>query len=327
MLGLGVGAAHARACLAHPACELAAVCDVSDERLTEFAAACPQARTTRRAEDVLTDPRIDVVSIATYDDCHAGQVLTAIEHGKHVFAEKPLCLTAGEARRIRAALERRCGVRLSSNLVLRTSPRFADVKRRIEAGELGELFCIEGDYLYGRLHKITHGWRGRIRRYSVVLGGAIHLVDLMLWLSGRRIVEVCAFGNQVASRGTQFRFNDAVVAVLRFEDGLIGKVGVSYGCMRPHFHALRVFGTGGTFVNDEPAARLYHSRDPQQAPQRIETAYPGVDKGALLAAFVDALVRGAPPPVDERAVFESLSVCLAIERSVAIGRSVEVEYL
>ena len=54
------------------------------------------------------------------------------------------------------------------------------MRELIAAGELGELFHLEGDYDYGRRHKLTDGWRGRIPYYSVVLGGAIHMVDLLL---------------------------------------------------------------------------------------------------------------------------------------------------
>lgn len=327
VIGLGVGAAHLEAYRAHPRCRAAAVCDLDPAKREAALRGGDGLRAYEAADELLADPDIDVVSIASYDDKHAEQTLRALRAGKHVFVEKPLCLNRNDAREIREALRNRPELRLSSNLVLRACPRFAALKQRIDAGELGELFCIEGDYLYGRLHKITHGWRGEIENYSVVLGGAIHIVDLMLWLTGGTVAEVSAVGNQIASRGSRFRYRDQVLALLRFESGLIGKVGVSYGCVRPHFHALSVYGTRGTWANDAPHARWYESRDPQREVQPVDDLYPGVHKGALLAGFIDAILAGGECAVTENDALRCLSVCLAIEDSAATGRPVRVEYV
>lgn len=327
VIGLGVGTAHLEAYSAHPRGRVVAVCDLDSAKREAARRGDAAVRSFEHADELLADPEIDVVSIASYDDKHAEQTLAALRAGKHVFVEKPLCLNRDDARRIRTALRERPGLRLSSNLVLRVCPRFAALKQRIDAGELGDLFSIEGDYLYGRLHKITHGWRGQIDGYSVVLGGAIHIVDLMLWLTDDAVTEVFALGNQIASRGSQFRYRDQTLVLLRFESGLIGKVGVSYGCVRPHFHALSVYGTRGTWVNDTPHARWYDSRDPKREPRLVDDPYPGVHKGALLAGFIDAILSGGECAVTEDDVFRCLSVCLAIEDSAATGQPVRVAYI
>ncbi|MGH3051197.1 MAG: Gfo/Idh/MocA family protein, partial [Gaiellaceae bacterium] len=90
VVGLGVGEAHAATYARLPDCELAALCDVDAARLGEVAAQHPGVRTTVDPDELLTDPEIDAVSIASYDDAHFAQVRTALAHGKHVFVEKPL---------------------------------------------------------------------------------------------------------------------------------------------------------------------------------------------------------------------------------------------
>jgi predicted dehydrogenase len=304
-----------------------AVCDFAEEKREKARAAYPGVAVVASADPVLSDPDIDVVSVASYDTYHYEQVVQALVNGKHVFVEKPLCTRPEEARHIRELLNEHPHLKLSSNLILRQCPRFTALKDAIEAGEYGELFLVEGDYHYGRLHKITDGWRGAIEFYSVVHGGAIHVVDLLWWLTGSRIAEVSAVGNQVASRGSQFRFNDTVVSTLRFENGVIGKVGVSYGCMRPHFHGLSIHGTGGTFVNAWANAWRFDSRDPDDLPIPITDAYPGVHKGDLIASFLDAIRTGGEGIVSSEDVFRTMSVCLAIEESVKAGRVMEVEYV
>ena len=69
--------------------------------------------------------------------------------------------------RSRALLRRQPGLRLSSNLPLRRSPRFRALRERIARRPLRPLFYLEGDYDYGRLWKLTEGWRGDLERYSV----------------------------------------------------------------------------------------------------------------------------------------------------------------
>jgi predicted dehydrogenase len=299
------------------------ICDQSAERLAEVARQHPSARTTTDAASLLADPDVDLVSIASYDDQHAAQTIEALARGKHVFVEKPLCLDAGEARAIRAAL--RPGLVLSSNLILRRSPRFALLRQMIRAGELGAIYHVEAAYHYGRLHKLTHGWRGQRPRYSVVLGGAIHMVDLCLWLTGDTVVEVGARGNALATRGSAFRFLDNVTALLRFTSGMTATVSANFPAVLPHGHGLAVYGTAGTFVNDAPHARLHRARG-DAAPEAVTAAHPGADKGELLEGFVSAVLEGTAPEVAPQEIFDALGVCFAIEESCRTSAFVQVNH-
>ena len=247
IIGLGVGERHIPGYEADPRCRVVALCDSDPARLAEVGARHPGRKLTGDAMEILNDPSIDVVSIASFDNFHCEQVLAAIANGKHIFVEKPLCLLDSEFDAIAAALAAHPSIRLSSNLILRRTPRFIELRRRIQAGELGTLYYLEGDYDYGRVHKIRTGWRAEIPYYSVVHGGAIHLIDLLLWLSGGRVREVFAYGNRLASEGTEFRRNDLVAALLTFEDGMTAKISANFSSMVPHHHKLAVYGTRGTF--------------------------------------------------------------------------------
>ncbi len=324
VIGLGVGEKHVEAFRAHPHCEVVALCDFSPVKLAEVGERHPGIRQTTNAADILDNPEIHVVSIASYDNFHHAQVTAALVNGKHVFVEKPLCLTGAELADIRAHLARRPDLKLSSNLILRKSPRFIELRRMIVEGALGDVYAIEGDYLYGRLAKITEGWRGEIDNYSVVHGGGIHLIDLMMWLLGDRIVEVAAFGNAVASRGSRFRYNDCVLALLKFAGGAIGKLSANFGSVHPHFHGLNIFGTRATFMNGIDHARLFTSRDPQVSPEKITSAYPGTHKGDLIGSFVGSIVAGTKADVTADDVLTTMSVSLAVEEAVRRGGVVSV---
>lgn len=326
VIGLGVGMQFAIGLEARSDCVLAALCDLDEVKLREAGARFPKARTFARAEDMLAAADLDLVCVASYDDCHAAQILLALEAGCHVFSEKPLCVAPEDTQAIREALDRRPGQRLSSNLILRLSPRFQALKRDIDGGRLGELFAIEGDYNYGRLWKLTEGWRGQIPDYSVILGGGIHMVDLLLWLSGDRVTEVFAFANGVASRNSSFSGCDLVIALLRFETGLVGKVSANFGCLEPHFHRLLVYGTGGTFENGRDHARLWQSRDPASPALVMDEPYPAVAKHALIPSFVDSILGRGAPVVSATDVFAAMELCHAIDRSVETGQPVPVTH-
>jgi predicted dehydrogenase len=324
VIGLGVGEQHAAGYAEHPGVELTALCDLDETRLEEVGAAHPCARLTTSANDLLDDPEIEIVSVASYDSFHHEHVTRALGTGKHVFAEKPLCQTEEEARAIYALLHARPNLLLSSNLLLRASPRFELLKRWIDDGRLGRVYYMEGDYDYGRLRKLTEGWRGDLESYSVTLGGTIHLVDLLLWLTGDRAVTVTAVGNRLVTEGTKFRFDDLRVALVELESGAVLKLAANFGCVHPHFHDVKVFGTDATFVNGLDSATLWADQGDGPVPERVDAPYPGVRKGQLIGSFVDAVAGGPPPLVTAEEVFHVMATCFAIDRSAELGKPVEV---
>ena len=115
---------------------------------------------------------------------------------------------------------------------------------------MGDIFYLEGDYNYGRLNKILDGWRGKLDFYSIIYGGAVHLADLIIWLTGKKVVEVFTYGNDIITSNTNFKYNDFAVSLLKFEDKSIAKISSNFGCIFPHFHGLLIYGSKATFIND-----------------------------------------------------------------------------
>ncbi|WP_417520147.1 Gfo/Idh/MocA family protein [Minwuia sp.] len=320
VIGLGVGERHISGYERHPNCRVTRLADFCAEKRAEVAKRHPERRMTDSAADVLDDPEIDIVSIASYDQHHFDQVMHALDRGKHIFVEKPLVLTEEHARQVREKLRGSPHLRISSNLILRRCPRFIWLREQIRSGAFGQIFHIDADYQYGRIHKLLSGWRGELPGYSLVMGGAVHMVDLVLWLTGDRPVEVTAFGNRIATAGSAFTNFDLVRALIRFESGLVVSAGCNGGCVHPHFHKLEVYGTEASFVNGLESAFVYRSRDPGTVPETITEAYPGVDKGDLLEDFVEAVLHDREPEVGQDAVFNALALCFAIERAAHSGR-------
>lgn len=325
VIGLGVGEQHALSYKAIPGVELQAVCDIDPVRLAE---AGDRLGVSERHQDwrrITEHPDIDVISICSYDDAHAGQAVSAFQHGKHVMVEKPVALNRADAERVVRA-QQDSGRYITSNLILRRSPRFIELKRSIEAGEFGDIFYLEGDYIHQILWKIISGWRGKMDFYCVTFGGGIHLIDLLRWLLGREVVEVSGMGNKILTADSSYQYDDTIVNLLRFEGGALGKVMTTFGPQRTKFHSLNVYGTKRTFINDMPNAKLFDGDMPENE-TAVMTAYPGMAKGDLLPEFIQSIRNGEEPLIGARDVFRVMDVCLACWQAVQDRRTVPVSYL
>ncbi|MCU1282795.1 MAG: hypothetical protein JWM53_6341 [bacterium] len=326
VIGLGVGEQHARAFAGNAGSQLRWVYDLDAARMQRVVGAIGQGHPATGLDAVLADPAVDVVAIATYDAEHAGQVVAALDAGKHVFCEKPLAHSADEVAAIRAAVARRPDRHLACNLVLRAAPVYAWLREAIARGDLGEIYAFDGDYLYGRLEKITDGWRGQAEGYSVMQGGGVHLVDLMLWLTGQRPLDVSAVGTRISTRGTGFRYDDFVAATYRFEKGMVGRITANFGCVHRHQHVVRVFGTKATFLYDDRGARLHTSRDPDSQPELLGHSPLPASKGDLIPGFIEAIRTGRDPNAQIRHELAVISACVAADRALATGESARIEY-
>lgn len=323
VVGLGVGEAHARAYAADPRVELRWVHDLDADRAARVAGelgACVAAG----YDEILADDRTHALSIASFDDAHYEQVIAALEAGKNAFVEKPLCRTLDEARVVKRTWETAGRPVLASNLVLRAAPLYGWLREQIASGTLGTPFAFDGDYLYGRLHKITDGWRRDVEDYSVMLGGGVHLVDLMLWLTGQRPMRVTATGNRVSTEGTAFRYDDFVAATFEFESGLVGRVTANFGSVQAHQHVVRLFGTAAAFVSDDVGPRLHESRDPSVAARALALSPLPPTKGVLVPLFLDAVERGDHSGVQHE--LDVIAACAAATQALAEREAIDVAY-
>lgn len=326
VIGLGVGQRHVAAYRAMDGVEVAAVCDIDPVKLDAVAREHGVAKAHTDYRAVVEDPDIDLVSVCSFDDAHVDQAVAAFENGKHVMVEKPIALYREDAERLLRA-QQDSGRRISTNVILRESPRFKEIRDLVRRGAFGDVFYMEGDYLHQILWKITEGWRGKMDFYCVTYGGGIHLIDLMRWILGREVTEVCGMGNKILTRASRFPHPDTLTHLLKFDDDVMAKTTTTFGPQRPQLHRLNLFGTAMTFENDRPVGHLYHSDDPAAAPDLVDTPYLSMDKGDLLPDFVAAIREDREPAVGARDVFRVMDICFACWQSIVERRTVDVAYM
>ena len=324
VIGLGVGEQHAKAWARCRGARLAGVCDRDGEKALRVSREL-KTRTFRNLREIIKDSAVDAVSIATFDGEHAQQVVQAVLAGKHVLVEKPLCRNHKELKKIRRAWTITKPA-LMANLVLRAAPLYRKIQKMIGAGELGKIYAMDGDYLYGRVHKITNGWRSKDKDYSVMAGGGVHLLDLILGFAGETPNWVTATGNRICTRGSRFQRKDFVSAIFEFPSRLVARITANFGCVHNHQHTLRIFGTRGTVIVDDKGARWHRSRGPDSRSTRLLWKRLPASKGELVSDFA-SLIRGGPAArrrVVERE-FSLATALIAADRALKTGRREKVK--
>ena len=325
IIGLGVGEAHLKSYKNIANIEVKSVCDIDINRLKLIADRYDIEGRYLESKHITEDPDIDVVSICSYDNYHAEQLISCFRNGKNVMVEKPVVLYKEEAEAvIKEWKNSKC--KITSNLILRESPRFKNIKEMISSGDFGEIYHIEGDYLHNILHKITEGWRGKMPFYSTVYGGGIHLIDLMRWLVNDDIKEVCSIGNNILTKNTNYKYPEVITSLFKFDKGTTGKNTTTFGPQRTKFHSLNIFGTKKTYVNHRGEGEIF-SGDTEKDLILDNTPYPGFVKGDLLPEFIEAIRTNTEPNVNGEDIFKVMDICFAIWESYQKKITVEVSYI
>ncbi len=201
-----------------PGCELAWCCDGSEAARARFAPLYPGARFTGELDDLLSDPELDAVALATPVPSHAALAQRVLAAGKHCFVEKPLSQSVAEAE---AAVEaaRSAGRVLMVGHLLEYHPGVVRLKELADSGELGEVH-----YLYGNRLNL-----GKLRADENALWSlGAHDVSVTLRLAGEEPYEVQARGESYMRPGIE----DVVFCFLRFPSGLSAHLHLSW--LDPH---------------------------------------------------------------------------------------------
>jgi UDP-N-acetyl-2-amino-2-deoxyglucuronate dehydrogenase len=193
VIGLGMGLAHCRRMKDEKRARLVAVCDINEQRgqaaQKEFGVPW-----YTRATDLLRDPAVDVVIVATPTGLHAEYSIAAARAGKHVLCEKPIDVDVARARKIIAACKS-AGVKLQVGFQNRCTADAMQTFQDVQAGRIGRLLFAQMQLHWwrGRPGYFTKsGWRGtwKYDGGGAFMNQGVHYVDLMTWFMGRPVAVV-----------------------------------------------------------------------------------------------------------------------------------------
>jgi predicted dehydrogenase len=304
-------------------CELRWCCDRAPERRAAWQDAFPSARFTAELDDLLADPELDAVVIATDVPSHAPLALEVFKAGKHCFVEKPLARSVEDAAEVTAAAQA-AGVTLMVGHLLEYHPGVAKLKEIVDSGDLGEVH-----YVYSNRLNL-----GQIREDENALWSlGAHDVSVLLHLFEEEPHEALARGESFVRE----RVEDVVFCYLRFPSGRVAHMHLSW--LDPHKERrFTVVGSRRMATFDDmalerkvtvydkgfdPDFRNYgeyitRSGDvmsPQisnEEPLRIECGH-----------FVDCIAQGAEPRTGPLSAMRTVRVLEALQRSLESGGAVQ----
>jgi predicted dehydrogenase len=198
--------------------ELTWLCDVDEEHRATFGTRYPRARVTADFDELLADPELDAVVIATPVPTHYELARRGLEAGKHVLVEKPPAMKAAEMDELVRIAADGDLVLMPGHLLL-YHPGVRKLKELVDSGELGDVLCV-----YTNRQNL-----GIVRTNENALWSlGVHDLSVILWLIGEDPIEAVAHGRDFLTGGVE----DVVFCYLRFPSGKIAHMHLSW--LDPH---------------------------------------------------------------------------------------------
>lgn len=296
-------------------CEIVAVCDVNPETAQQAAAKFSVSKTYTDFRELLKDPEIDAVSVATPNAYHLQPTVEALRAGKHVLCEKPLGMNADECRQM-CRTSRETGRILQVGLQSRFGGPGRFMKAFIDAGNMGDIYYARAQALRRRG---VPGWGVFIDKDKQgggpLIDIGVHILDFTLFLMGHP-KPVAAFGKTWDTMGknpelwnawgdydrTKFTVEDFAVGMVKFENGAVVTLESSFmGNLDGDPFQTQLFGTkagANVRVWGEDAIEIFTEQNRQLFNMRPKNV-PNVESSHVdeVKAFVEAILHNKPSPV------------------------------
>ncbi|MCX7004516.1 MAG: Gfo/Idh/MocA family oxidoreductase [bacterium] len=336
VIGLGMGRNHITDFHKHPQARVIAIADASPERLKEIGDKHNITHRYTDAAEMLRAHKFDIVSIATPNVYHAPLTIAALNAGAHVLCEKPMAMSAREARAMLAAAKK-ARRRLMINFSYRFTEQSWALKQQVDTGILGDVYFARTLWHRRRGLPGFGGWFGQ----KALSGGGplidlgVHRLDLALWLMGypKPAYVLGRTYNPIGTRlakeqNKKFDTEDLAAAFITFENGASLEIEASWAAniKEREMMETRLYGTKAGLVQRnlnegyEFEAELFLEKNGCQFDMRLHPPVPAV-KGACVH-FVEAILGNKPHIATGEEGATVMELLDAIYTSAATGKPV-----
>jgi len=269
-------------------------------------------------DDLISDPALDAIILATPHSQHRDQIIACAEAGKHVFVEKPFTLTKADAEAAIDACEK-AGIVCAIGHNRRFLPSMKRLSEMTSGGEIGEILHVEAAFhADGGLRYAPEHWRASEAESPAggMTGLGIHTIDSLIALLGP-ISEVTAVSER---RATPVPIDDVTFITLRFAGGATGYFSTLFAT--PRDWRIQVMGDQGWAEMRGHERLTVKRRD--MALEDVQN-YDRVDiEKAELEAFAEAAGGGAPYPIPWADIVHATAVLEAIIKSGKTGETIRI---
>ncbi|MEZ5356698.1 MAG: Gfo/Idh/MocA family oxidoreductase [Bryobacteraceae bacterium] len=303
-----------------PDAEVVALYDPARATVDRFLrnASCKNAKPYDDYRRMLDNERLDVVGVCNENSGHAAAILECLERKIHVIAEKPIATELADLPRIRKAVESG-PARFTAMLPMRFDSPYLGLKQLVDSGEIGEVIQIDGQKSYKPSKRPP--WYFKRETYGGTMAWiGIHMIDLMLFTSGRDFVEAFGYQNHIGFPETGDTEN-VTATVFRLDNGGVGLLRMDY--LRPtaaDSHGddrLRLAGTKGIaeFMHATGVTVMSGKRG-----RTVITALP--PQRSLFTEFLDHIYNGKPAPIAWKEIERGHEIVLGA-RNAMEARSIQ----
>ncbi len=334
VVGLGMGMNHAQAFNDYEKAKLVALCDIRTDALKK---ACEKFKVKGYASypEMLEDPEIEAVSIASPSYEHAPMGVYAALCGKHVLVEKPIAtdLTAGD-RLIQVCKEK--GVILAGVFQSRLDPNRIHMKQILEEGKLGKIYLIEGivkwwrgDKEYYHVNKAVETWKGTWfgEGGGVLANQGIHTVDQLYWLMG----EVDSVYGKYATVGHTIQAEDFSTSLIKFKNGAVGYL-ISTTCAPRGMQETRIsiYGTNGmvSIIGNQLTIKIGEQPVEVVSGETLKkdtlTTPAGGTHAMQCRDFIDAILENRDPVITGESALKAVEIVTGVYQSALQDKPVKL---
>jgi predicted dehydrogenase len=319
--------------------EVRGLCATNAAKVSQLASEWQIPFWTTDYREYLERDDIQVIGVFSPDHLHAEHALAALNAGKHVICTKPMCTSIEDAAALVQAVER-TGLTFLVGQTMRFGEEFAEAKRMVDAGYLGEILFGEAHYVHdARTFFPSTAWRQSAPQ-DLMYGGASHPIDLLRWYLGD-VEEVHAYGRR-SRLIPDYPYEDNYLINLRFQNGAIARVLGAYGLVHPPMPmmGLGLYGARGSLLadfTDQQAGHLKVNFDASTAPEEfpaaaVDRVFEPETEGSLghaggvlryLEHFEACLFDGETPSPGVRDGASSVAACAAAWESIRTGKPVQ----
>ena len=329
IVGLSRGRGFVKVFSAHPSIEVAALCDMDQDRLAQVGQAFDLSDEALFTDfDDFVNAPVDVVMIATPIAFHAEQTIKSLESGKHVLCEQTAAYSVEDCERIVNAVK----ATGKHYMMAENYSYFHYVRewqKMIDRGDLGRIFYAEGEYVHEIIRLLRDPATGdyRWRHSRPPIWYCAHCLGPLLTLMDDRIVKACGVHtgfNKVPDESDHIGFLDMEVGLFRTLKGAVIKILRSQVAHRyPHMVWYSLYGTKGYVENsradrhggagllyiEKPGDETAGERDKAaetiacpvvdpNAPEDAAAGGHGTSEYYMIREFIDALDNDVRPPID-----------------------------
>ena len=343
----GMGNMHLRGYAGDDRVQVVAICDILESRMTEGKAnhhLGDEVHCYTDFKEMIEKENLDVVDIATPNDFHSVIAVYALEHGCHVFCEKPDAVSVEEALKMKAASEKSGKVLM----IMRNNRYYGHsvfAKNYIESGKMGEIYCGRCGWIRRRGIPGRGGWFTTKAKSGggPLIDLGVHMIDLAIWLMGnptpvavsgatyRKFADNEAQSDSVHAKfgskqenGT-FDVEDLAMGMIRFDNGAVLQLEFSWASNIDHetrFVELRGTKSGLTWEGDSGVK--FFSEEQGQLTDLGPHCQAGDGHVANMRHFVDVVVNHVKPDFEPIQGINMIKILQALYKSAETGKEVQL---